>query len=74
MGELNDARADLLDAQANVEEATAERDAAMAERDSAIVKMRQDKLQTARNLKAMNLADEQIAAATGLTADEIAAL
>ena len=81
MGELNDARADLLDAQANVEEATAERDAAtaradaaMAERDSAIEKMRQDKLQTARNLKAMNLADEQIAAATGLTADEIAAL
>ena len=74
MGELNDARADLLDAQAKVEEATAERDAAMAERDSAIVKMRQDKLQTARNLKAMNLADEQIAAATGLTADEIAAL
>ena len=81
MGELNDARADLLDAQAKVEEATAERDAAtaradaaMAERDSAIEKMRQDKLQTARNLKAMNLADEQIAAATGLTADEIAAL
>ncbi|MBQ6337952.1 MAG: Rpn family recombination-promoting nuclease/putative transposase [Kiritimatiellae bacterium] len=74
MGELNDARADLLDAQAKVEEATAERDAAMAERDSAIVKKRQDKLQTARNLKAMNLADEQIAAATGLTADEIAAL
>ena len=80
MGELNDARADLLDAQAKVEEATAERDAAtaradaaMAERDSAIEKMRQDKLQTARNLKAMNLADEQIAAATGLTADEIAA-
>ena len=74
MGELNDARADLLDAQAKVAEANARADAATAERDAAIEKMRQDKLQTARNLKSMNLPDEQIAAATGLAAEEIDAL
>ncbi|MBP5319703.1 MAG: hypothetical protein J6334_01850, partial [Kiritimatiellae bacterium] len=54
--------------------AVAVRDAAVAERDAAMTKLRQDKLGTARNLKAMNLTDEQIAAATGLTADEIADL
>ncbi len=66
---------------AYVDRAIAERDAANAERDAAnaraeaaIGKMREDKLQTARNLKAMNLTNEQIAAATGLAADEIAAL
>ena len=74
MGELNDARADLLDAQAKVAEANARVDAATAERDAAIEKMRQDKLQTARNLKSMNLPNEQIAAATGLAAEEIDAL
>ena len=36
--------------------------------------MRQDKFNTARNLKALNLTGEQIAAATGLAAEEIAAL
>ena len=51
--------------------ATAERDAATAERDAAIEKMRQDKLQTVHTLKAMNLAIEQIATATGLTFEEI---
>ena len=45
-------------------------DAATAERDAATEKLRQ----TARNLKAMNLSVEQIATATGLTADEIKAL
>ena len=50
--------------------AVAERDTAAAERDAAVEKLRQ----TARNLKAMNLATEQIAAATGLSAAEIAAL
>ena len=52
----------------------AERDAEIAARDAAIEKMRQDKLNTARNLKALNLTGEQIAAATGLAAEEIAAL
>lgn len=46
-------------------------DSATAERDAAVEKLRQDKLQTARNLKALNLTIEQIAAATGLAADEI---
>ena len=57
--------------------ATAERDAAearadavTAERDAAVEKLRQ----TARNLKALNLTTEQIAAATGLTAAEIEGL
>jgi len=77
MGELNDARADLLDAQAKVVEATAARDALATERDVANARAdaATEKLcQTARNLKAMNLTTEQIAAATGLTAEEIAAL
>ena len=58
---------------ANVERdaANAERDAANAERDAAIAKMRQDKIDTARNLKTMSLSIEQIATATGLTAEEI---
>ena len=51
--------------------ATAERDAATAERDAAMEKLRQDKLQAARNLKAMKLTNEQIAAAIGLSAAEI---
>ena len=59
---------------ARADAATAKLDAATAERDAAIEKMRQDKIQTARNLKAMNLSVEQIATATGLTADEIRAL
>ena len=77
MGELNDARADLLDAQAKVVEATVARDALATERDAANARAdaATEKLcQTARNLKAMNLTTEQIAAATGLTAEEIAAL
>ena len=60
---------------------TAERDAAnaravavTAERDAAVEKLRQDKLQTVRSLKALNLTIEQIAAATGLTAAEIEGL
>ena len=48
----------------------AERDAVVAERDAAKEKLRQ----TARNLKAMNLTAEQIAAATGLPAVEIETL
>ena len=55
----------------------AERDMVKTERDAAkaeLEKLRQDKIDTARNLKVMNLTSEQIAAAIGLTADEIAAL
>lgn len=51
-----------------------ERDAEKARADAAIEKLRQDKLQTAQKLKAINLATEQIADITGLAADEIAAL
>ena len=50
--------------------ALAERDAEKTRADAATEKLRQ----TARNLKAMNLSVEQIATATGLTADEIRAL
>ena len=49
------------------ERAIAERDAAMARADETVEKLRQ----TARNLKALKLTNEQIAAATGLFADEI---
>ena len=45
-------------------------DDAHAKLDAAVEQLRP----TARNLKAMKLTNEQIAAATGLTADEIATL
>ena len=65
---------DLDDAHAKLDAAVARADAAMAERDAAIEKLRQEKLQTVKKLKAMNLATEQIADATGLSVPEIAAL
>ena len=65
---LDKALADERDA------ARAELDETHAKLDAAVEKLRQDKLQTARKLKAMNLSTEQIADATGLSADEIAAL
>ena len=67
---LEDAEKEL----ARIPELQAERDAANARADAAEAKMAQARLQTARHLKAMNLSAEQIAAATGLTAAEIAAL
>ena len=70
-------KAALANLDAAVARADAEKtraDAAIARADAAEEKLHQDKLQTARNLKAMNLTSEQIAAATGLTADEIARL
>jgi hypothetical protein len=63
------ARADAAETELNA--ATAERDAATARADAAEAKLQQDKLQTARNLKALKLTNEQIAAATGLSAAEI---
>ena len=61
---------DLDEAHAKLDAANTKLDAANAE----LEKLRQDKLQTARNLKSMNLTNEQIAAATGLTAEEISTL
>ena len=63
------ARADAATARADA--ATTRADAATARADAAEAKLRQDKLQTARNLKSMNLTTEQIAAVTGLAATEI---
>ena len=71
---FNEAVAKLDAATAARDAANARADAVTAERDAAIAKLRQDKLDTARNLKAMNLTIEQIAAATGLASDEIKAL
>jgi predicted transposase/invertase (TIGR01784 family) len=51
----------------------AERDAANAERDAAVEKLKQDKLQSARQMKGDGMAAETIAKYTGLTVDEIAA-
>ena len=71
---LNAATANLNAATALADAATAERDAATAERDAATARADAavEKLwQTARNLKTLNLTAEQIAAATGLSADEI---
>ena len=58
---------DLKDAHAKLDAATAKLDATTAERDAAVEKLRQ----TVRNFKAMNLAVEQIAKATGLTVEEV---
>ena len=58
---------DLEDAHAKLDAATARLDATTAERDAAVEKLRQ----TVRNFKAMNLAVEQIAKATGLTVEEV---
>ena len=55
----------------DLDEMHAKLDAATARADAAEAKLRQDKLQTARNLKSMNLTAEQIATATGLAATEI---
>ena len=66
--------ANLKEAEEKLGAMTAERDAEKARADAAEAKLRQDKLDTARNLKAMNLTIEQIAAATGLAAGEIKAL
>ena len=52
-------------------EARAERDAANSRADAAEAKLSQVRLDTARNLKAMNLTNEQIAAAIGLSVGEI---
>ena len=54
--------------------ANAERDAANARADAAEAKMRQDKLDTARQMKADGLPMETIAKYTGLAAGEIKAL
>ena len=74
MDDLKEAHEKLDAANARADAAKARADAERARADAAVEKMRQDKLQTARNLKAMNLTNEQIAAATGLAADEIEAL
>ena len=60
----------LKETHARLDVATAERDAEKTRADAAVGKLRQ----TARNLKTMNLTNVQIAAATGLTAGEIAEL
>ena len=54
--------------------ANAERDAANARADAAEAKLRQDKLDTARQMKADGLPMETIAKYTGLAAGEIKAL
>ena len=72
--ELNAANAERDAATAKLSAATAKLSAATAERDAAVAKLRQEKSQIARSLKAMNLPVEQIAAATGLSADEIGKL
>ena len=71
---LDAARAKLDAATAELDAATARADAEKARADAATEKLLQDKLQTARNLKAMNLAVEQIATVTGLSVEEIAKL
>ena len=77
IGELNDAREELAEERKNRDAAVARADAANARADAAtaeLEKMRKDKLQTARQMKADGLPVETIAKYTGLTADEIRSL
>ncbi len=70
MAELDAKKSELDAKKSELDAKKSELDATAAERDEAVEKLRQ----TVRNLKAMNLADEQIAAATGLAVDRIAAI
>jgi len=70
LAKINAIEAERNAIEAERDAAVAERDAAAAERDAAVEKLRQ----TARNLKAMGLPAEQISAATGLSATDIASL
>ena len=65
-------RADAAKARADAAETRA--DAAEAKLNAALEELKQDKIKTARNLKAMKLDNDQIVAATGLTLDEVAKL
>ena len=71
---FNEAVAELDAARTERDAANARADAATAERDAVEAKMRQDKLDTARQMKADGLPMETIAKYTGLAADEIKAL
>ena len=65
----------LEQAKAETEQAKAETEQAKSEAEEAKAKLKQDKIDTARKLKAMNvMTAHQIAEATGLTAEEIDAL
>ncbi|MBR4616576.1 MAG: Rpn family recombination-promoting nuclease/putative transposase [Kiritimatiellae bacterium] len=68
---FNAAVADLNAALVARDAATAERDAEKARADAAEAKLRQDKLDTARKLKALSLPVKQIAEATGLSEKQI---
>lgn len=68
--EMRTAIAERDAAVARADAAVARADAAVARADAAVEKFHQ----AVRNLKSMNLTNEQIAAATGLTAAEIAAI
>ena len=62
---------DLDEAHAKLDAAEARADAATAERDAAVEKLRQDKFQTARKMKAKGFSTEDITELTGLATDEI---
>ena len=68
---FNAAVADLNAALVARDAATTERDAEKARADAAEAKLRQDKLDTARKLKALSLPVKQIAEATGLSEKQI---
>jgi len=69
---VEEAEAKVEKAEAKAEEANAKAEEAQAEAEEAKAKLKQDKLDTARRLKAMNVMTiVQIAEATGLTAEEI---
>jgi predicted transposase/invertase (TIGR01784 family) len=69
---LEQAKAEAEEAKAEAEEAKAEAEEAKAEAEEAKAKLQQDKIETVRKLKAMNMMTVlQIAEITGLTAEEI---
>ena len=64
----------LEQAKAETEQAKAETEQAKAEAEKAKARLQQDKMETARRMKADGIPVEQIAKYTGLTAEEIGAL
>ena len=69
-----EAEAKAEEAEAKAEEAEAKAEVAKAKAEEAEAKLQQKETDIARKLKAMNLPPEQIAAATGLTVEQIEAI
>ena len=72
--EAEEAKAEAEEAKAEAEEAKAEAEEAKAEAEETKARLKQEKLDTARKMKELNIATDVISQVTGLSTAEIAAL